>query len=114
MIGWMRIVSLSQKVSRCHAIAFIASIAALSALMPSCGRPPACAARPRKRICLTSAPFEESARNERGFMPVARAGMDHHRHVDIVEMALGDEFGLAEQELDLALRASRRAAPRRR
>ena len=28
--------------------------------------------------------------------------MDHHRHVDIVEMALGDEFGLAEQEFDLA------------
>ena len=29
--------------------------------------------------------------------------MDHHRHVDVVEMALGDELGLAEQELDLAL-----------
>ena len=28
--------------------------------------------------------------------------MDHHRHVDVVEMALGDEFGLAEQEFDLA------------
>ena len=28
--------------------------------------------------------------------------MDHHRHVDIVEMALGDEFGLAEQELDFS------------
>ena len=34
---------------------------------------------------------------------VARAGMDHHRHVDIVEMALGDELGLAEHEFDLAL-----------
>ncbi len=28
--------------------------------------------------------------------------MDHHRHVDVVEMALGDEFGLAQQELDFA------------
>ncbi len=30
--------------------------------------------------------------------------MDHHRHVDIVEMALGDELGLAEHELDFASR----------
>src|SRR5438552_13274376 len=29
--------------------------------------------------------------------------MDHHRHVDVVEMPLGDELGLAEEELDLAL-----------
>src|SRR5207253_7345176 len=34
---------------------------------------------------------------------VVRADMDHHRHVDVVEMALGDEFGLAQEELDLAL-----------
>src|SRR5579863_824705 len=33
--------------------------------MPSCGAPPAWLARPRKRICLTSAPFDESAINER-------------------------------------------------
>ena len=36
-------------------------------------------------------------------LPIMRAGVDHHRHVDIVEMALGDEFGLAEHEFDLAL-----------
>ena len=108
MIGWMRIVSFSQKVSRWAAIAFIAIIAAFSALIPSCGRLPACAARPMKRICLTSAPFDDSARMDRVFDAVARAGMDHHRHVDIVEMAFGDELGLAEHELDLALGDARR------
>ena len=42
---------------------------------------------------------------------VVRADVDHHRHVDVVEMALGDELGLAEQELDLALcRAPRRSS----
>jgi hypothetical protein len=30
--------------------------------------------------------------------------MDHHGHVDIVEMAFGDELGLAEHELDFAFR----------
>ena len=45
------------EVSRQAAIAFIAIIAALRALMPSCGAPPAWAARPTKRICLPSAPF---------------------------------------------------------
>ena len=39
---------------------------------------------------------------ERSLPAPLRAGVDHHRHVDIVEMALGDEFGLAEHELDLA------------
>jgi hypothetical protein len=38
-----------------------AIIAAERALMPSCGAPPAWLARPKKRICLTSAPFELSA-----------------------------------------------------
>jgi hypothetical protein len=28
--------------------------------------------------------------------------MDHHCHVDVVEMALGDELGLAEQEFDFS------------
>src|SRR6202008_1505029 len=28
--------------------------------------------------------------------------MDHHRHVDIVEVTLTDKFGLAEHELDFA------------
>src|SRR5215469_9716111 len=28
--------------------------------------------------------------------------MDHHGHVDVVEMALGDELGLAEHEFDVA------------
>jgi hypothetical protein len=28
--------------------------------------------------------------------------MDHHCHVDVVEMAFGDQLGLAEQEFDLA------------
>ena len=35
--------------------------------------------------------------------------MDHHRHVDVVEMAFGDQFGLAEEELDLALLAAAEA-----
>ena len=34
--------------------------------------------------------------------------MDHHGHVDIVEMALGDELGLAEHELDFAFCDARR------
>ena len=114
MIGWMRIVSWSWKVSRWQWIALRAICAADSALMPSCGAPPAWLARPRKRICLTSAPFDESAMYERLLHLVVRADVDHHRHVDIVEMALGDELGLAEQELDLALVAAAAGAPRHR
>src|SRR6185369_17649490 len=37
---------------------------------------------------------------------VVRGEMKHRRHVDVVEMALCDKFGLADQELDLALLAS--------
>ena len=54
------------------------------------------------RICLISAPFDEFDDERAGALFVVRGEMDHHRHVDIVEMALGDEFGLAEQEFDLA------------
>jgi hypothetical protein len=39
----------------------------------------------------------------------ARAGVDHHRHVDIIEMAFGNEFGFTEHELDLALGNARRS-----
>ena len=41
---------------------------------------------------------------EKGPRPGAatRTGMDHHGHVDVVEMALGDELGLAEHEFDVA------------
>ena len=46
--------------------------------------------------------------NCRGLGAVTRPGVDHHGHVDIVEMAFGDELGLAQHELDLALRDSRR------
>ena len=35
--------------------------------------------------------------------------MDHHRHVDVVAMAAGEQLGLAEQELDLALLAAAEA-----
>src|SRR5439155_20516869 len=35
-------------------------------------------------------------------LPVARARMDHHRHIDIVEMALGDKLRYAEHDLDFA------------
>ena len=82
--------------------------------MPSCGAPPAWLARPRKRICLTSAPFDESAMIGALRHLIVRADMDHHRHVDVVEMALGDELGLAEQELDLALSLAAQRAPRHR
>ena len=51
----------SQMVSRWAWIALNASIAAESALIPCCGAPPAWLARPMKRICLTRAPFDESA-----------------------------------------------------
>ena len=51
---------------------------------------------------MTSAPFEDSAIAERALPALARAGVDHHCHVDIVEMALGDELLLAEHEFDLA------------
>ena len=65
MIGWMRTVSRSQKLSRWQWIAFSAICAADSALMPRCGEPPACEARPVNRICLISAPFDDSTMNER-------------------------------------------------
>jgi len=61
MIGWMQTVSLSRSSRAGRGSRLSASIAADSALMPSCGAPPAWLARPKKRICLTTAPFELSA-----------------------------------------------------
>ena len=54
---WMRTVSWSRKVSRLAWMAEIASMAALSALMPRCGEPPAWAPRPVNWTNLTTWPL---------------------------------------------------------
>ena len=57
MIGWTRIVSSSRNVSRWASMAVSATTAALSALIPRCGAPPAWAPLPTKRMNFTTQPL---------------------------------------------------------